>query len=898
LAFRIFGREFGASSAAPHPALAPLIAEAAAHQTWYAIRRSDELAAARPLLDAEPAEQVAIVLAALEHIGRLGRHGSGNFAVSAVLAKLVSDLLRRRLPFSEADLATLLGLSGKVAQPHGVLPMGSVVKTVEAHVAESGLGDVVKPELERLARSWGPRPARQEDRRLRARLKELLVEGRRDLKLSAGEPWSDAVASALAAMPEEDRGAWRRLLAYGQSGSGTTPSGKWLKTAEPLVAAVGAQRVRDHAVEWFAHVKPPREAPHPPRSLEEFEALSRQVAEDLIAGLDARARAAWQAFLRMVRDAPAQPDAAWGARYGELLDAAGPGVAARAVDLWRSLHASGPLLPEPAADALRGLVWVCSLLPADGRVAAAIGDLAQHCLKKVPSVGAFSAKVGNACIWTLGAMPGLEPVAQLGRLRQRVKYPVSLRLVDKALAAAARREGIAPDELEEMAVPTYGLTEPGLGRASLGDFTATLTVAGVDDVGLSWTGPTGRAQKAVPKGLLADHSVALKELKRGMKDITTMLPALRDRIERLFLARDRHWRLAHWRARYLDHPLLSVLARRLVWQFQEGDRSLLGAWHKGRIVDVGGAPLPLTEAADVRLWHPLGSPAEVVLAWRDWLRTHEVRQPFKQAHREIYLLTDAERRTATYSNRFAAHIIRQHQFAALCRERGWRYHLQGGWDSHNVPTLELPPWELRVEFWVESLTENDTEQSPSGIYMQVATDQVRFTRTDGAECPLAEVPPLVFSEAMRDVDLFVGVTSIGADPAWAERGDERTRLYWQGYAFGELGATAATRREVLASLLPRLKIAPRCTLEGRFLRVEGRLRSYKIHLGSANVLMEPNDQYLCIVPDRRAEARSGLDVKLPFEGDATLAVIVSKAMLLAADDRITDETIVRQIRAL
>ena len=72
------------------------------------------------------------------------------------------------------------------------------------------------------------------------------------------------------------------------------------------------------------------------------------------------------------------------------------------------------------------------------------------------------------------------------------------------------------------------------------------------------------------------------------------------------------------------------------------------------------------------------------------------------------------------------------------------------------------------------------------------------------------------------------------------------------------------------------------------------MRAYKIHLGSGNVLMEPKDQYLCIVPNSRADD-SG-DLFLPFEGDRTLAVILSKAFLLADDSRITDPTITRQIQ--
>ncbi|CAN5181026.1 hypothetical protein BH18ACI2_BH18ACI2_11540 [soil metagenome] len=60
--------------------------------------------------------------------------------------------------------------------------------------------------------------------------------------------------------------------------------------------------------------------------------------------------------------------------------------------------------------------------------------------------------------------------------------------------------------------------------------------------------------------------------------------------------------------------------------------------------------------------------------------------------------------------------------------------------------------------------------------------------------------------------------------------------------------------------------------------------------------MEPNDQYLCIVPARGA-AGEGLTGKLflPFEGDNTLAIILSKAFLLADDKQITDSTITRQI---
>ena len=60
--------------------------------------------------------------------------------------------------------------------------------------------------------------------------------------------------------------------------------------------------------------------------------------------------------------------------------------------------------------------------------------------------------------------------------------------------------------------------------------------------------------------------------------------------------------------------------------------------------------------------------------------------------------------------------------------------------------------------------------------------------------------------------------------------------------------------------------------------------------------MSPNDQYLCIVARSSATTSDSAKVFLPFEGDSVMAVILSKAFLLADDAKIKDETINRQIR--
>lgn len=641
-----------------------------------------------------------------------------------------------------------------------------------------------------------------------------------------------------------------------------------------------------------------RDEPPPEPGLAGGDAWSDELL-DALGRLPSGEQAAWRDLLAHCATATsAKPSSRWLARAKELagrldlapvlascLDRIGePGSGRVKTFMGQQIEVDRTLLDDAQTDLLRGLVWCAGFVDdptVAPSVAATVGKAADACFRKVENHGPRNAKVGNACLETLSRMGTPAAVAQLSRLRTRVRHPSSRRQLEGVLDKVAERQGLTKAELEEMSVPTQGLTEVGLRREDLGGFTAELRVTGTSATELTWR-KEGKTQKSVPKAVQEGHAAELKPLTAAAKEIQKVLPGHRDRLERLYLI-PRDWDLATWRERYLDHPLVGTLARRLIWKL--GDRT--GLWREGRLVDAEGQPLDLPEDVRVTLWHPLDSAADEVLAWRTRLEAWEVVQPFKQAHREIYLLTDAERQTATYSNRFAAHILKQHQLAELCKQRGWAYSLQGEFDSHATPTLEVPERGLRVEFWVEPASE---EISGAGIYLYVSTDQVRFSSLSGTLQTLEQVPPLLFSELMRDVDLFVGVCSIGNDPNWGQ--DRHDVDHWNRLAFGELGEGARARRELLGRLLPRLKIADRCVLADRFLVVRGDRRTYKIHLGSGNILMEPNDQYLCVVADRSRRAERTV---LPFEGDGILALILSKAFLLADDTRITDPKILSQL---
>lgn len=578
-------------------------------------------------------------------------------------------------------------------------------------------------------------------------------------------------------------------------------------------------------------------------------------------------REKWFALFRHAQDlSQSTPSKKWLATAAEWIGAIGEAEFLHKAEQWLAygpMPDLGPIqMPDAEAEYQKGFVWAVAVTnhpPAAGWLA----DHAVACYKKIPMIGAVSQKVGNACVGALAAIPHAEAVAQLSRLGQRIKYDVAQRLIEKALVQAADAQGVSREDLETMNVPRFGL------NAAVDAALATDAEVGV----------------ALATMLKANYPEAPKEFKKAEKELATCLTTQRLRLERMLLHQNT-CSIDNWRQWYLEHPILSTLAKRLIWQFD--DRP--GMPRNGRIVDWAGAEVA-TQGTTVRLWHPATSDAQTIFSWRCFLEDNHIQQPFKQAHREIYILTGAERETATYSNRFANHILKQHVFAALCRERGWDFRLMGVWDSHNTPTLALPRFGLFAEFDVDFPA--NEEVSGHAIYLLIATGQVRFRKADGTPVPLEQIDSIVFSEILRDIDLFVGVCSIGSDPAWGAEATQQHREYWNVFSFGALTQAAENRKEIVAGLLPKLAIAGQCRIDGRFLVVRGSLREYHIHLGSGNVRMEPGSQYLCIVQGAGDKAGS---VFLPFAGDRILAQILSKALLLAADAKIKDPSILKQIQ--
>jgi hypothetical protein len=261
--------------------------------------------------------------------------------------------------------------------------------------------------------------------------------------------------------------------------------------------------------------------------------------------------------------------------------------------------------------------------------------------------------------------------------------------------------------MHDLAMPDYGIGPDGTRTEMLGTHAVTLTVVSSRNAtltSLDTSAPKARSKRGIPKAALADETAKAlaEELVEAKADIALLLPEARARLQSSW-RRQRCWRLADWRERFLDNGLVATLSRRLIWRFDIEDDTLDGIPRAdGTIMTADGEALPLPAPdTSVRLWHPLTGPVNAVTAWRNRLKACGIRQPFAQAWRANYVVTDAERETRTYSNRFAGHILHQPPLIAILRKRGWIAASRVAYDERSDAKpnrLLLPAFGVAAEF--------------------------------------------------------------------------------------------------------------------------------------------------------------------------------------------------------
>ena len=307
-----------------------------------------------------------------------------------------------------------------------------------------------------------------------------------------------------------------------------------------------------------------------------------------------------------------------------------------------------------------------------------------------------------------------------------------------------------------------------------------------------------------------------------------------------------------------QNPVVKPILTKLVFCNEEQ----LGFFDGEALVDPDSTVLSANGDAQLCVAHPynLYISGEWV-KFQKYLFDHEIVQPFRQVFRELYVKTTDE--LGSYrSVRYAGNQIQPQKAAACLKERRWVADVDTGlqkvyYREDIVATI------FAIADW---FTPADIE-APTLEYVAF------YHRKTGEALLIDDIPEVIFSEVMRDVDMAVSVAHAGGvDPETSH-------------------STVEMRAAILGFTLPLLRLQ-NVSIDSQHALVHGKLARYSIHLGSG-VVHQIGGTMLSVLP---VHSQHRGRIFLPFvDEDPKTAEIISKVILFAEDHKLKDPTILSQI---
>ncbi|WP_459557931.1 DUF4132 domain-containing protein [Lacunimicrobium album] len=398
----------------------------------------------------------------------------------------------------------------------------------------------------------------------------------------------------------------------------------------------------------------------------------------------------------------------------------------------------------------------------------------------------------------------------------------------------------------------------GTMTVTAGEVSVTLTV---DDQGESeiTVMKAGKLLKSIPPALKKNEQIlAVTERKTTLK---RQAARIRKSLEEMMCRGEQF--TGEELMQLFGHPILRPLLSRVVLIGEgimgypvEGGRALSGA---------DGKLEPVKKTEKFRIAHAVDLLEGG--AWTEWQRDcfkRENVQPFKQLFRELYVVSAAENKKESFSKRYAGHQVNPRQALSLLGTRGWvTSGSEGG--AFKVHHQE------RIITWLEFQEGFFTPAEIDGLTLE----NVRFAKRDGNQpLQLGEVPPKVFSEVMRDLDLVVSVAHRGGvDPEASQ-------------------STIEMRSSLLAETCELMGLK-NVEIRQNHAFISGKFGDYNVHLGSANAFKMPGKMLYIVAVHAQHWGR----LFLPFaDSDPKTAEVLSKVILLAEDKKIQDPSILEQVR--
>ena len=308
-----------------------------------------------------------------------------------------------------------------------------------------------------------------------------------------------------------------------------------------------------------------------------------------------------------------------------------------------------------------------------------------------------------------------------------------------------------------------------------------------------------------------------------------------------------------------NNPVAKAVVKKLVFVCN----GKTGFLTEGKLTDYADCEVTLSDCDKVKVAHPFHIYKEG--HWSEYQKVlfdRQMVQPFKQVFRELYVKTEDEFEM-NITRRYSGNQIQPQKTVACLKGRRWVADVEDG--------LQKVYYEENIVARIYAMAD---WFSPSDIEAPTL-EWVEFSdRRTGKEIKIKDIPDVIFSEVMRDVDLAVSVAHAGGvDPQTSH-------------------STVEMRAALLSLLLPLLKL-DNVEVNKNHAVVKGHYGTYDINLGSG-IIHKSGGSMIAVLP---VHSQHRGRIFLPFaDDDPKTAEIITKVIMFAEDKKIKDVSILEQVK--
>ncbi|MBP6237518.1 MAG: DUF4132 domain-containing protein [Saprospiraceae bacterium] len=342
----------------------------------------------------------------------------------------------------------------------------------------------------------------------------------------------------------------------------------------------------------------------------------------------------------------------------------------------------------------------------------------------------------------IGNSKALRSIEIISR-KMASKKPKLSAVATESLNAAAEELGISKDQLSDRIIPDFDFD--GIYKSfevNGEEFRAFVS----NDFTLCYMDEDNKIRKSLPKDIDKDQKLFFTEVQKELKEVTKTQAG---RLEH-YLTNGRKWIFEDWSNAYLNHPLMTIYAQKLLWftsDIKGQIKNIFFVQEDTSLTDIDDNEIQIEGTELVGLLHSAIIEEETLNAWKNKMYEINFKTAIPQLERQVFLPLESEKDLSVSKMFFNKDVPRGADFVkSWMDKKGWIKETgDGGYLSFrkSYPDLGIMirPYIDGVGVWFQNNVEKAT------VY------EINFTKvTNNEKVLIKDIPPIIYSEAMNDIN--------------------------------------------------------------------------------------------------------------------------------------------------